>query len=342
MRAAVMDVVIGGRDDAEVFARAKRAGFAGVEVVVSEGDLAARPSGRPRDACAGRRRPRGSRSPRSCWASTTTKAGSPIANPEASSRAQDDVRHAIAWARRARTRGHPRPLLHASGAGERRGRRSRGGRVSSALPGWPPSAASRSASKGRCLPSASRRSRPACGSDAFGCYFDLANPLAHKGLDVPTEIRALGELITARSRQGHARSDRRLPAGHRARRLRRNAHRALSEIGYDGWLTLETPPAPPPLVSRDLSFTRVGVLGARRRPPAGRVSARSRRSSARASGSGSATTFARLGLESVQLDGAAAGRVPRGRRPRRVGTSGPGGAWHRHPGARRLSEPARA
>jgi sugar phosphate isomerase/epimerase len=32
--------------------------------------------------------------------------------------------------------------------------------------------------------------------------------------------------------------------------------RALAEIGYDGWLTLETPPGPPPLVGRDLSFTR--------------------------------------------------------------------------------------
>jgi sugar phosphate isomerase/epimerase len=31
---------------------------------------------------------------------------------------------------------------------------------------------------------------------------------------------------------------------------------ALGEIGYDGWLTLETPTGPPPLVARDLSFTR--------------------------------------------------------------------------------------
>ena len=94
------------------------------------------------------------------------------------------------------------------------------------------------------------------GSDAFGLfYFDLANPLAHKGLDAPTEIRALGGLVkrvhvkdtrvrTGDCRPGTGRVDFAACA------------LALSEIGYDGWLTLETPPAPPPLVSRDLSFTR--------------------------------------------------------------------------------------
>jgi len=32
--------------------------------------------------------------------------------------------------------------------------------------------------------------------------------------------------------------------------------RVLDEIGYDGWLTLETPTGPPPFVARDLSYTR--------------------------------------------------------------------------------------
>ena len=39
MRAAVMDTVIGGRDDAEVFARAKRIGCAGVEITARRLDL---------------------------------------------------------------------------------------------------------------------------------------------------------------------------------------------------------------------------------------------------------------------------------------------------------------
>ena len=40
-------------------------------------------------------------------------------------------------------------------------------------------------------------------SPAFGCYVDLANPL-RRGLDSPTEIRSLGELVS-RPCQGHAR-----------------------------------------------------------------------------------------------------------------------------------------
>ena len=39
MRAAVMDTVIGGRDDAEVFARAKQIGCAGVEITAGRLDL---------------------------------------------------------------------------------------------------------------------------------------------------------------------------------------------------------------------------------------------------------------------------------------------------------------
>ena len=54
--------------------------------------------------------------------------------------------------------------------------------------------------------------------------------------------------------------------------------RALEEIGYDGWLTLETPPVPPPLVARDFSFTRSSSRGSTG-AAAGRASALSRTSS---------------------------------------------------------------
>ena len=37
MRAAVMDTVIGGRDDAETFARAQQIGCAGVEITARSG-----------------------------------------------------------------------------------------------------------------------------------------------------------------------------------------------------------------------------------------------------------------------------------------------------------------
>src|SRR5207253_2124360 len=44
MKAAVMDEVIGGRDDADVFERARRAGFAGVEVDLRRARRSARAS----------------------------------------------------------------------------------------------------------------------------------------------------------------------------------------------------------------------------------------------------------------------------------------------------------
>ena len=139
------------------------------------------------------------------------------------------------------------------------------------------------------------------GSEAFGCYFDLANPLAHKGLDAPTEIRALGELVTrvhvkdTRVRTGDCR-----PGTGRVDFA--ECALALSEIGYDGWLTLETPPAPPPLVSRDLSFTRSVFSGFDETARWPRLGAFSSEFDG-GEWERLADTFARLGLESVQLMG---------------------------------------
>lgn len=92
------------------------------------------------------------------------------------------------------------------------------------------------------------------GSPAFGCYFDLAN-VVWRGLDTATEIRALGPLI----RQVHMKETR-VGAGDVHPGLGRVDYQAsaaaLREIGYDGWLVLETPAAPDPLVARDISFAR--------------------------------------------------------------------------------------
>jgi sugar phosphate isomerase/epimerase len=90
------------------------------------------------------------------------------------------------------------------------------------------------------------------GSRAFGCYFDLANPVV-RGLDTATEIRALVGLI----RRVHFK-DTRVGPGDCVPGLGRvdfgESYEALREIGYDGWLVLETPPGPPGLVARDLAF----------------------------------------------------------------------------------------
>ena len=298
MRAAVMDVVIGGRDDEEVFARAKRAGFAGVEVVVSRDDLAS--AGGRLERLRRAKQSVGLEIPALVLGEHNDEGGIADASPEASSRAQADVRHAIAWARQLGTDVILVPFFKraelVSVADD--------DRAVAAFRALCPEAAEHGVTL--CFEGSLPAGRiaslaPRVGSKAFGCYFDLANPLAHKGLDGPTEIRALGELVTrvhvkdTRVRTGDCR-----PGTGRVDFA--ESALALVEIGYDGWLTLETPPAPPPLVSRDLSFTRSVFSRLDETPRWPRFGAFSSEF-----GGGEwerlVETFAELGLEAVQLMG---------------------------------------
>jgi sugar phosphate isomerase/epimerase len=91
-------------------------------------------------------------------------------------------------------------------------------------------------------------------SPAFACYFDLANPLM-RGLDPATELRETGALV----HRVHMKDMLARPRDARVGEGRVDfaaCARVLDEIGYDGWLTLETPTGPPPFVARDLSYTR--------------------------------------------------------------------------------------
>jgi sugar phosphate isomerase/epimerase len=92
------------------------------------------------------------------------------------------------------------------------------------------------------------------GSDAFGCYFDLANVVV-RGMDSATELRALGGLV----RRVHFK-DTRVTTGDCPPGLGRvdfaESARALDQIGYDGWVVLETMSGPAELVARDLAFAR--------------------------------------------------------------------------------------
>ena len=138
------------------------------------------------------------------------------------------------------------------------------------------------------------------GSRAFGCYFDLANPL-RRGLDSPTEIRALGDLV----RRVHVKDIWATPGDVHPGRGRVDfgeCARALDEIGYVGWLTLETPTAPPPLVARDLSFARSVFPGLGHPEGWPRFGAFSHEFAGRG-WEELADEFGRLGLESVQLGG---------------------------------------
>jgi sugar phosphate isomerase/epimerase len=289
-----MDSVIGGRDDAEVFARARRAGFSGVEVVVSRKDLA---GARLHDL----RRAKEATVldvPALVLGEHNEIGGIADSSSDVASRAQDDVRRALAWARELGTGVILVPFF---GRAELVTEADDDQAVAAFRALCP-----RAAEQGvqLCFEGSLPAERIGAlavriGSHAFGCYFDLANPLAHRGLDPPTEIRALGALITrvhvkdTRVRTGDCRPG-------TGRVDFDECARALSEVGYDGWLTLETPPAAPPLVARDLSFTRSvfpGLEGVPRWPRLGAFSTEFDEWEPLAE------TFARLALESVQLMG---------------------------------------
>ena len=145
-------------------------------------------------------------------------------NADVSASRRDDVVDALAWAHRARGRGHPRPVLHALGAPRakltsivRRPRSARSARS-------PPSGASRSATREHSPRRRSSRSPRAWTRTRSACYFDLANPLAKRGLDAPTEIRADRPSDSEGSRQGHARSLRATAVRERAVSTSRSAH----------------------------------------------------------------------------------------------------------------------
>ena len=295
-----MDTVIGGRDDAEVFARAQQIGCAGVEITAGRVDL---------------RDPKETRLASLRRAKQTTgleihalvlgehneSGGLADENADVCGAARDDVRDAIAWADQLGAQVILVPFFMRSELESE----ADVDRAASAFRSLCSIAAERGVtlcyegtlSAQEILSLAAR-----VGSDAFGCYFDLANPLAKRGLDVPTEIRAIGPLI----RRVHVK-DTRVRAGDCRPGTGRvdfaECARALSEIGYDGWLTLETPAAPPPLVARDVSFVRSVFASIEGGSPWPRLGAFSR-DFGKGEWEQLGETFAHLGLELTQLDGA--------------------------------------
>lgn len=94
----------------------------------------------------------------------------------------------------------------------------------------------------------------AVGAANFGCYFDLAN-VVWLGFDTATEVRRLGKWLKA----VHMKESRVGPGDARPGLGRVDyaaAATALAEVGYDGWLMLETPGGPAELIARDVSFAK--------------------------------------------------------------------------------------
>jgi len=90
------------------------------------------------------------------------------------------------------------------------------------------------------------------GSPAVGVYYDVANT-TNRGYDAPAELRALGDrvvLIHVKDTDQQHLGEGRVPFD--------EVKAAIADIGYDGWLVLETPRGDDPAESarKNLAFTR--------------------------------------------------------------------------------------
>jgi sugar phosphate isomerase/epimerase len=248
--AGVMDNVIQAGGDEQVFARAERLGLAGVEIILARSELATR----ARLELLGRAQAKtGLAVPGLVLGEHSDLGGIADTDPAVAGHARDDVRRAVEWAAELGCRVILVPFF---GRAELRDDADLD-RAAAALA--PLCALAGELGVTLCYEGTLPAERIAAlaervESDAFGCYFDLANPVV-RGLDSPTEMRALGSLV----RQVHVK-DTRVKVGDCPPGMGRvdfaECQRALADIGYAGWLVLETPPGPPELVGRDLSFAR--------------------------------------------------------------------------------------
>jgi L-ribulose-5-phosphate 3-epimerase len=245
-----MDSVIGGVGDADVFERARRTGFAGVEVDLELDEL--RTAGRLADL-RNAKEASGLQIPSLVLGWHSGRGGIADADPAIAQAAAAEIRDAVAWAAEL---GAEAVLVPFFGRGELVSDADLDG-CAAAFRTLCPAAAERGitlAYEGTLPADRVLRLAAAVDSPGFGCYFDLGNPLRH-GFDPPTELRALGELVCrvhlkdSRARTGDC------PPGLGLVDFAECA-RALDEIGYEGWLVLETPAAPPEVVGRDLAFAR--------------------------------------------------------------------------------------
>jgi sugar phosphate isomerase/epimerase len=244
-----MDAVVRATDDEETFARAQRLGFAGVEVDLSRDELFSGDRLETlRRAAAG-----GLAVPSIVLGEHSDRGGIADPDPLVAEEARDDVVRAIEWAAELGAGAILLPFFGRAELVDEAG-------VDRAAEAFRP-LCERAGERGvmlcyeGTLPAARIRGlADRIASRAFGCYFDLANPVV-RGLDSATEIRTLGELV----RRVHFK-DARVGTGDCTPGLGTvdyaACYEALDEIGYDGWVVLETPPVPAELVARDLSFAR--------------------------------------------------------------------------------------
>jgi sugar phosphate isomerase/epimerase len=251
MKLATMDNIVAGRDDRATFERAKRLGFAGVEVNLARGHL------RDTDALrlkhlADAKASTGLAIP-SLVLGEHNNGGIGSADINTAEAAREDIRQAIGWAAELGAQVILVPFFFAGDVITS----DAIGRAVQSFRELCPLAKERGITlcyEGTLPTDAIQLMAEQIGSPAFGCYFDLAN-VVWRGMDTATEIRGLGGLI----RQVHMKESRVGPGDCQPGLGRvdyQSSVDALREIGYNGWLVMETPAGPDAMVLRDVSFTR--------------------------------------------------------------------------------------
>jgi sugar phosphate isomerase/epimerase len=242
-----MDPVIRAADDDDLFRQARRLGFAGVEVVLSRLELE-RLEGLLRA-----QREHRLAVPSLVLGEHSDRGGIADLEPTVAENACEDVERALEWAVELGTEAILVPFF---GRADLRGEADLE-RAAGAFRPLCELAGERGVTlcyEGTLPAEQIHALAERVGSPAFGCYFDLANVVA-RGMDTATELRALGTLV----RRLHFK-DTRVQTGDCPPGLGRvdfvESARALDEIGYNGWVVLETPAGPAELVARDLAFAR--------------------------------------------------------------------------------------
>ena len=263
MKLGLVEWLIRGASDRETFLAAQRLGVDGVEVVVGHEHLAPPRAGRLARLAAAKAET-GIEIP-SLFLGEQIHGGIASPDPAVAGRAQSDALTAIEWAAELGARVILLPFFFASDLVTE----ADVDRAVQAFRAVCPPAHEAGIAIGfeGTLPAPEvRRLAAAVDSVGFGCYFDLANAV-WLGHDTATEIRRLGKLIVQVHMKDMLDEPTGCPPGLGRVDFAASA-RALTEIGFDGWIVLETPAGPPDVVARDIGFTR-SVFPALRRPPDG-------------------------------------------------------------------------
>lgn len=297
MRLGAVEYLVRGADEMATFQQARRLGFEGVEVMLAREDLRAAGQGRLKRLQQARQTS-GLAVP-SLMLGEHNHGGLASADPAVAAAAAEDIRQAIRWAVELGAEVILVPFFF-------QGEIVTEADFERAVQGFrrlcplASEAGVRLCYEGTLPANEIRRMAAEVGSEAFGCYFDLAN-VVWRGMDTAAEIRALGDLV----RQVHMK-DTRVGPGDCPPGLGLvdyvESARALREIGFDGWIVMETPAGPAELIARDVSFTRFHFPELRRLEPWPRLGAFSgefRRGEWRHL----IERFRQLGLSVVQLNG---------------------------------------